>query len=121
MHLPYSLFWWSPRNVQPPGFERLACMLPQALQDWFIGVPNGVGALFSILCVALCFIYPSRYASIALWQQQPALIIQLPHGAHALPHSVVHLLLNCMHQSSLQLANYGIRVAQLELWRPRPG
>jgi hypothetical protein len=25
-----------------------------AIRDWFIGVPNSIGALFNVLCLLLC-------------------------------------------------------------------
>eukprot|EP00882_Tetradesmus_deserticola_P003298 GHRQ01003493.1.p1 GENE.GHRQ01003493.1~~GHRQ01003493.1.p1 ORF type:complete len:378 (+),score=125.18 GHRQ01003493.1:486-1619(+) len=31
-----------------------------ALKDWFVGVPNGVGAAFNVICVVFCFAFPAK-------------------------------------------------------------
>jgi hypothetical protein len=31
-----------------------------AIFDWFICIPNGVGAVFNIACLSLCFIFPAK-------------------------------------------------------------
>lgn len=31
-----------------------------AIFDWFICVPNGVGAAFNIICLGLCFVFPAK-------------------------------------------------------------
>jgi hypothetical protein len=56
------------------------CLLPllllprvfQALKDWFVGVPNGVGAAFNLICVVFCFAFPAKGRSRLQGQVNPA-------------------------------------------------
>lgn len=44
----------------------------QALKDWFVGVPNGVGAAFNVVCLAFCFAFPAKGRSRLQGQVNPA-------------------------------------------------
>lgn len=44
----------------------------QALRDWFVGVPNGVGAAFNIVCVVFCFAFPAKGRSRLHGEVNPA-------------------------------------------------
>jgi hypothetical protein len=44
----------------------------QALKDWFVGVPNGVGAAFNVICIAFCFAFPAKGRSRLQGQVNPA-------------------------------------------------
>jgi hypothetical protein len=46
--------------------------VPQALNDWFVGVPNGVGAAFNLICVVFCFAFPAKGRSRLQGQVNPA-------------------------------------------------
>lgn len=35
----------------------------QALKDYFIALPNGIGAGFNVICLAFCFIFPAKSRS----------------------------------------------------------
>uniref|UniRef100_A0A383V948 Bidirectional sugar transporter SWEET n=1 Tax=Tetradesmus obliquus TaxID=3088 RepID=A0A383V948_TETOB len=43
-----------------------------ALKDWFVGVPNGVGAAFNVICVVFCFAFPAKGRSRLAGQVNPA-------------------------------------------------
>jgi hypothetical protein len=43
----------------------------QALKDWFICVPNGVGAAFAAICLIFCFIFPHGKQQQQGQQQPP--------------------------------------------------
>jgi hypothetical protein len=42
------------------------------LKDWFVGVPNGVGAAFNLICVVFCFAFPAKGRSRLQGQVNPA-------------------------------------------------
>lgn len=41
----------------------LSLFLLQAQKDYFVALPNGIGAAFNIICLAFCFIFPAKSRS----------------------------------------------------------
>jgi hypothetical protein len=55
----------SPFLSHPGGhtFVICCCLSLQAIKDWFICLPNGIGAMFNVICLVLCFIFPAKSGS----------------------------------------------------------